>query len=414
MTQQEIENEKILLGLLFNYQDVCFDILQIKPFYLQKQLHQHILDSFIKSYENDKTITLGKLSNYNKDVTIDTICDIIDDEYLPVTQIRQHFMNYQCLILDSYKKVVINDLTKKLNAGTIMMDDYLKKMAKIKEIKIKTETLPLTKEEIEENISSKEKSIHLKSFKHLDDLLHLVQGDFLMIGASTGVGKSGLLLNFMNDLMENYQCIYFNMEMSKTTIYKRILSIKSGVPLDQIEPSGREYYDKEYITENVNKAIAEIVKNHIVIEHKATDIEEIKKVLQSTKNDEKHTIVFLDHIGLIRCSTGKSQYEQMTEIAKQLRQLCLDFDCTIISACQLNRASYNAEELSLSMLKDSGELENSSSKVILLYRDKRDKELNPETKSPKMNLEIVKNRDGILGNVTCIYHKEKQVFEEVN
>ena len=61
---------------------------------------------------------------------------------------------------------------------------------------------------------------------------------------------------------------------------------------------------------------------------------------------------------------------RLLKVAKQLRQICLEYDCTIISASQLNRGAYSSDELSLSMLKDSGELENSASKVILLYRDK--------------------------------------------
>ena len=72
--------------------------------------------------------------------------------------------------------------------------------------------------------------------------------------------------------------------------------------------------------------------------------------------------------------------------------------------------SYNANELNLSMLKDSGELENSSSKVILLYRDK---DCSKDSLEPTMILDIVKNRDGQLGKINYKYYKTKQIFEEV-
>ena len=198
-----------------------------------------------------------------------------------------------------------------------------------------------------------------------------------MIGASTGTGKSGLMLNLMNDLMNKYQCIYFNMEMSKSTIYKRIISINSEVPVNNIEKPETKYQE-----EKVNDAIKNISDKKLVIEHKATYLQEIKAVLKTMKNDSKHTILFLDHIGLIKISGYKSPYEQMTEVAKQLRQICLDYDCTIIAACQLNRSSYNSNELNLSMLKDSGELENSSSKVILMYREK---DCSKDSLEPKQN-----------------------------
>ena len=235
-------------------------------------------------------------------------------------------------------------------------------------------------------------------------MLKLVQQDFLLVGASTGTGKSSLLLNFMNDLMDRYQCIYFNMEMSKSTIYKRMISIKSDVPISYIENPATEYQQKI-----INNAIIDLENSQLIVEHKANYLSEIRQVLKVFKNENKHTIIFLDHIGLIKNNINKSIYEQTTDIAKSLRQICLDYDCTIIAACQLNRTSYTSNEPNLSMLKDSGELENSSSKVILLYRDKSS---SSDSLSPEMILDIVKNRDGQYGKITCKYDKAKQIFKE--
>ena len=93
-----------------------------------------------------------------------------------------------------------------------------------------------------------------------------MQGDFLIVGATTGAGKSGFLLNLMNSLMGDYQCIYFNMEMSKSTIYKRLISIKSEVPINYINNP------TEYQKQLIEKSIKEIEKNKVIVEHKANDI----------------------------------------------------------------------------------------------------------------------------------------------
>ena len=196
------------------------------------------------------------------------------------------------------------------------------------------------------------------------------------------------------------------MEMSKSTIYKRIIAINSGIPVYDID-SPKSENQKNII----QKSIKEIVSKKNIVEHKASYLHEIKGVLGKHKDDKKHTIIFLDHIGLIKSFGKKSLYEQTTDVAKSLRQFCLDYDCTIIAACQLNRASYNSEELSLSMLKDSGELENSSSKVILLYRNKTQSGGLPKF-TEDMVLEIVKNRDGRLGKIPFEYDKTKQIFKE--
>ena len=62
------------------------------------------------------------------------------------------------------------------------------------------------------------------------------------------------------------------------------------------------------------------------------------------------------------------------------------------------------------MLKDSGELENSARKIILLYRDK---ESPKEDLKPTMNVDICKNDSGATGIMQMKYEKIKQIFKEI-
>jgi replicative DNA helicase len=282
--------------------------------------------------------------------------------------------------------------------------EFVKKIKKLDEINPIQEASELTEEEMLSVLDEQKTSINLKKFSNLNTQLKLVQNDFLIVGATTGAGKSGLLLNFMDDLMDDYQCIYFNMEMSKSTIYKRLVSIRAEMKIMDVETPNRGQ------VKIIEDTIKKIASNKVVIEHKANDIKEIKSILAKVKDKSRHTILFIDHIGLTRCEDKKSLYEQATEVAKQLRQICLEYDCTIISASQLNRGAYQTEELTLSMLKDSGELENSASKVILLYP-----EAGEDTSKPVINmmLKIAKNRDGMLGTIKTIYDKTKQTFKEI-
>ena len=401
--------EREFLSILILNAKIGFDLLQIKPKYLSNPINSLILEASIKAYKETGIVDLSQLVSYNASITYDAVIEIVSDDYLPTTSAdtRKQFIACQVAILNNYKKKVINNLTTKLNNKQISCEEYLSKMAIINDIVIFSEADVITEEELVSNIHQEEQRIDLKNYTILDRILNLVHGDFLMIGGSTGTGKSAFLLNLMNDLMDRFQCIYFNMEMSKSTIYKRMISIRSGVPINYIEKDTTEYQN-----ELINKALKEIVDNKVIVEHKATYLNEIKSVIRMLKNDKKHTIIFLDHVGLIKLNYAKSQYEQVTEIAKQLRQICLDYDCTIIAACQLNRSSYSSEDLNISMLKDSGELENSSSKVILLSRDKEDKQKVGNAPIVKMVLDIVKNRDGILSKAYCDYDKTKQIFKE--
>ena len=275
---------------------------------------------------------------------------------------------------------------------------------KLSDIELIRTTPILSSSEILENINEEKSRIVIKNFLNLNDKLRLVQGDFLIIGATTGAGKSGFLLNLMNSLMDNYQCIYFNMEMSKSTIYKRIVSIRADIPINYVNNP------TEYQKKIINEKIKEIENNKIIVEHKSNDVKSIKNLLIKVKDKNKHTILFIDHLGLTKIDDKKNLYEQTTEVAKELRQISLEYDCTIIGASQLNRGAYNSEEITLSMLKDSGELENSASKVILMYRDRNS---NKEDSECIMNIEIAKNRDGITGIIRMNYNKTKQIFKEL-
>ena len=397
--------EKTFLSILILQPKIGFDLLQIKPKFLENKHHAEILALSIEAMNKYKSVDIATICS-GRDNLLNIVFEVVSDDNVPICDVRQQFMTMQKLILENYKKKVIKDLSTKLSRGEIDCDKYLDYMEKVNEVVIKDETTILDEQELVENINSKNIGIELENYPKLNETLKLVQGDFLIIGASTGVGKSGLLLNLMNQLMNDYQCIYFNMEMSKSTIYKRMIAINSGIPVYDIDCPKSE--NQKNIIQN---SIKEIVSKKNIVEHKASYLHEIKGVLGKHKDDKKHTIIFLDHIGLIKSFGKKSLYEQTTDVAKSLRQFCLDYDCTIIAACQLNRASYNSEELSLSMLKDSGELENSSSKVILLYKNKTQTSNLPKY-TEDMVLEIVKNRDGRLGRISFEYDKTKQIFKE--
>ena len=90
--------------------------------------------------------------------------------------------------------------------------------------------------------------------------------------------------------------------------------------------------------------------------------------------------------------------------------MCLKYNCTIVGASQLNRSNFNEEKsLDISMLKDSGEIENSASKIILLSQNKDEEKGNLIV---NMEIEVAKNRDGKIGSIKMVYDKTKQIFQE--
>lgn len=398
----EIEDE--YLAILLNNEELI-DICQIKPNYLTQPDARKMLEYICECYKDYKCVNVAKIYEKHKDFNVDYYIQLLDDTITYTSSVKEHFNQFENEIVKNFKKAVIKKYNKKINEDSVNYDEYVNAIKKLDDINVVNGSNKLTTKELLEGLNDDKMIIGLNNFPKLSKILKLVQNDFFIIGATTGAGKSGFLLNLMNDLMFRYQCIYFNMEMSKSTIYKRIVSIKNEIPMDQVSKP---------LSENQRKGILmsldDIEMNKIIIEHQANNIRDIKAIISQVKDKNRHTIVFIDHLGLCRCDNTKTLYEQTTEVAKQLRQICLQYDCTIIGASQLNRAAYGSDEISLSMLKDSGELENSASKVALLYRSNKNKD-EPDNDT-EMELEIAKNRDGLCGIIKMKYDKTKQVFKE--
>lgn len=398
----EIENE--YLALLINYNELI-NVTQIRPEWLANPKARKMLQYALECYNDKLCFNVGYVAGKHPDFDFEYYIEILDGVISYDSNVDKHLKTFEELIVKAYKEDIIRAYNNKLVNKTISYDEFVEVVKRLDDIILTSASQRLTKQELLDGINDEKMAIPIYSFPKLNRVLKLVQNDFLIIGATTGAGKSGFLLNLMNDFMYRYQCIYFNMEMSKSTIYKRIISIKIGIPMSEVSKPKNE--NQKGIIDN---ALNNIEKAGLIIEHKANNIKQIKAIISRIKDKKRHTVLFIDHLGLVRNDDSKSLYEQATEVAKQLRQICLEYDCTIISASQLNRAAYS-NDVSLSMLKDSGELENSASKVALLYRV--NKGIDEDETNTQMDLEIAKNRDGLTGIIRLSYDKTKQIFKEV-
>lgn len=401
---KRLEVERSFVAQIID-KDYLLETTQIKPEYLQNKELAKLFKYMQECYVLCKMVNPVKMIELHQDTNLSLYTDLATTEIIYSESIKQQMDYLEDFILKSYK----NDMTTRLNlereAGRITYEDFINKVKEIDELQLVKEVDNITIEEMLNNINTNTIGIELTNFYNLNRFLKLVQGDLLVIGAKTGGGKSAFLLNLMNSLMGKYQCIYFNMEMSKSTIYKRMIAINAGVPVDDVTTPRSENQVRV-----IKKAMQDINDAKVIVKHEASDIKQIKNIVSSLKKKDKHTIVFIDHLGLTRCSEkGSSLYEQTTEVAKQLRQMCIQYDCTVIAASQLNRGAYGANEVTLNMLKDSGEVENSASKIILInYANSEDQ----KNLTPEMHIDVAKNRDGQTGIIRMQFDKPQQVFRE--
>ena len=388
-----------------NYQDDLIGMFLVKPQLLDLTIlkssyfdkkHRDIFTAIKKSYKENKTIILEDILAV-KGIDVDLVIACSTS-----TATTALFEQYQDYAIKEYKKKALLATAKKLQNDEITIDEFYKDTNNFASLGSYSSTR-LTKELLKGSITKHKNNIKFTRFSNLEKKLNLKENDFVILAGATGVGKSGIAINLMDDLSRNYPCVYFNFEMVEEELYQRLISINSKLNQKMLE----QYETLPQKNMNVvNDAIDDISKRHIDIINHSSTLDKLRSFIMSYKSD-KHFIVFVDHVGLIGVR-AKNSYEKMTEVAKELRKMSLDNNCTIIGLCQLNReATKNAKQPNLSMLRDSGELEQSASKVIFVWKNEKDC-------AEDYYLVIEKNRSGPKSIIPIGYNKENQIAYELS
>lgn len=364
-----------LIGyLLKNIEDI--DKLSITKDYLKdfsiqgkKYNFKYIFEKIEQIHKENRDNDMLQILSTDEQIDMNIIMEIIQGN--PLEQIGA-ILSKESTIIQAHKEELLKKSYNKLKNGECDINKYTETVKQINELGIVKQDY-ITEKDLKGCLSNENIAIKGLGFPILESYLKLKERDFMVISASsTGGGKTALALNMLSHLSGHYPCIYFNMEMAEQDIYERLVSIQSGVPMNTLEKY--KYITKEELKNRIDEAMKEIGENKkISMITGGKSIQAIQATINKL-DPKEHTIVFIDHIGLITGVRGSSQYEKITELAKTLRNISTTHNITIIALSQVsrgqaqqgNKAQYN-EAPTLSRLKESGEIENSARQVIFIY-----------------------------------------------
>jgi len=391
-------NDELELGILscLLTKNKLFDELMLEPKHFIK--HKKIIEFLLKckrKYEVFDSNLLCFDEECPKEITFEFISELIT--LLPTTSV---FHDYQQRQFDIYKNYNLHLLASKYTTAEISEKEFIEQ---IENLSKETISLKLTKNENEiyELITSSNKMIRFSRLHNLSSKVQFMENTFNVIAARPSVGKSAFALNLMEDLSINYNCLYFNMEMTEKEIYERLVAIQSGIDMGYFSN-----IQTEHQRNCIKNSISNIIKRKIKIVNGSKSIETIRKIILSEQR-HGHTIVFIDYVGYVNGSRKQNDREKIGEIVRQLQLLTKDYNITIFCLAQINRDG--VEEPTKENLKDSGELEQSGHAIILLHNISKDplNDLNP-----KMKIIVAKNRSGRTGYLIMNYFKKNQQFLE--
>jgi len=356
------------------------------------------LEFYKKNRNLDFVLIFQEYQTYLTDKFIGFITELVN--MIPTTTI---FNDYQEKLFENYKNGLIVKYVDKFKKQEINQEELFDYLEKIKNMVSNKNYEFLSEDEIYHIITKQDKQIKLR-LNTLSDLIKLTEHDFVVIGARPGVGKTGFALNLLEDVANRYKCLYFNMEMSEQQILRRLVSINSKVPLaNLVNP------ESEYQKGLVRESVKEISNKNLKIFTGVQTTNSIKQTI-IRESKQEHVVCFIDYVGLIAGHNNKSSYERITTIVKELRQISMNFDCTIICLAQINRNGEKDSAPMLRDLKDSGELEQSAVSVMLLHNENATKEI--EKKVEDLEVIVAKNRNGRTGIIKVEYNQFNQQIHE--
>lgn len=241
-------------------------------------------------------------------------------------------------------------------------------------------------------------------FPQLDECLGgLEGGDVIVIGARPAIGKSAFVTQILMSMgAAGKRVLLYNLEMREAQVYERMLSKQSGIKLNRIR-RGKSFLDDE--KERFSAANEKLKRLDIWISSGTKSVSEIRNECRNMGAD----CIIIDYLQLIKADRHYSnRSSEVGDISKSIKTLAMELSCPVIVLSQLNRVSELREtkESTMSELRESGDIEQDASVIILLWNQ-------DENDQTRKGLKVAKNRQGQQLKIQLEFDGRSMSFREL-
>ncbi len=430
----EFKDKVDILLWLANYRkdnNFNFNIMMAK-------LEQWSLDSFIPILQERRSeYTEEKfLETYKMVLNRRKLCDVIKGKR-ELQQLLADIDN--CTLTDDEE--VIN----KWELQLIRAHDNLMNIKKIENIDAAT-SLDVANDSYDKMfhtmMQSVEESMILKTgYNYLQDML--VSGGFenrrlYLIGGSSGVGKSTMLINLICNAIKNNrpelaseECTYlyitaenlidetwirFYCCLTGESHYDVISCLKNTKYQSSLrQEDGQEEAEKILnalflkLQSDVKKILGKYKSNVIFkyVPSGVTTTKDLHAIIYSVSRDYNMRAVFIDYLDLFTTGQKLELRFELGQIAQSFKNFAIDYNVPVITATQLNREGYNSNaEPKLTQMGESMEKVNKSDFVLFLQdpptASKNYSDNNSKILYKQIRMTVLKQRNGKIGDSTNV------------
>jgi replicative DNA helicase len=239
---------------------------------------------------------------------------------------------------------------------------------------------------------------HTTGFPIIDKHIKWLK-DYNLIAASTGVGKTGLAINIaLNVALQKAPILYVNLEMNIDEMIIRILSILSGVEMDQIITG--EYGDKPENFQLVARFAEELERRCLYMtDNKPKTIDHIISMIGKYHAKHNIKVVVIDYIGHI--ANDRLAYKEnnkrtsLGRYSQALKHACTKLGIKMVIVAQMNREG--EKEAEMYNIGECYQLAQDADIFMILYYEwikNTDEEPGAPEQYKQYLLNLRKNRNG--------------------
>jgi len=407
--------EKVILGHIMQCNHK--DILRVKPQYFTGDLA--VLCQVMKVLDGDrKPIDMVNLLDSGISHELMTTCTdaylenpIVNDSHF--TKLKADFESREV------KRYIAEVITNKdLNAVQVAQD--ILDMAESSEI---------DKDHIDHVIDSFMADMHKPLEKEYDyykfdsDLGFLNRimgtlrkGELNLVGARSGVGKTLFVMQNLSKWSEELTTLFISREMRSESLWKRILVRETGI--DNTCFREKRFTDEQW--KAIRRVNSMFKGRDLYLNARISTISEIRRKLYETKAQ----LLVVDYLQIME-SEGKhnSREREVAWLSRHFKKIALEFDIPVVVLTQLNDSSGDNRPTGERDVRESKAPYQDSDNAVYLHKPNEDNirewvkrgVISEETleKFELMEVNVTKQRDGIVGNNLCRHIKDELRFKEI-
>jgi len=257
-------------------------------------------------------------------------------------------------------------------------------------------------------------------------LIGMNPGDFIVVGARPGMGKTSFCLNIAANVAKatKREVAIFSLEMPASQLVSRMLASEAGVEHGNMRMGSLS--DDEWV--RLADASSALSEAKILIDDTSTiTIAQMKSKLRRRKD---LALVIIDYLQLMTAvrDDNKAYENRVNEVAamtRGLKLMAMELKVPIILCSQLNRglAGRTDKKPQITDLRESGSIEQDADAVFLLYKyaeakkGKGEPEPEPivDTNGSILTVcEIAKNRHGPTAEIKMNWHGSTYRFTAIS